>query len=320
MNTPDNYENRLMVKATWLHYKENLTQGEIAARLGISRVKVNRLIKLARQMGIVEINIKTPIPTYNEIEEQLVKLFNLKEAIVLMGAESNESLYEVIAQGTADWLVNHIKPNIDIGISLGRTLSHLPEAHFSSTDISCNFVDIIGGISQFDTGFQSYNVTSRMAERLHGQAFHLNAPTVVSSPKALKFIKKEPFIANVLDRARNCQIILLSCGPVDESALLYIHKYITKQELEQLKKDGAIGDVMTYFMDINGEHIISPIENRIVSLTIDEIRKIPLRVLVVCGDEKVPILSVALKKEYFNVLITDLRTAKKVLELVQKND
>lgn len=313
IDTSDNHESRMMIKAAWLHYKENMTQGQIAKRMGIQRVKVNRLIQLAKQKGLVQINIKAPILTYSEVEEDLVNKFGLIESVVVMEGSSVDSQYEILGQGTADWLMNNIKPNMDIGISLGRTLSYLPESYFSSTDVKCNFVDIIGGISSFNSNFSSYNVTSRMAERFHGQAVRLNAPTVVSSPDVLSIIKNEPFVAEVLNRARNCQIIILSCGTVDESALLYMNGFLKKEELEHLERQGAVGDVQANFLDINGDIINSPLDNRVVTLTLDEIIHIPHRVLVASGNEKVQIIRTALKKGIFNILVTDVNTAKAVL-------
>lgn len=307
------HTNRLMMKAAWLHFKEELTQGQIAIRLGISRVKVNRLIQQAKTSGIVEIVIKAPIPTFNEIEEHLVKRFGLNDAIVVMDTEPGKPMYQALAQGTADWLINQISQDIDIGISLGRTLSYLPDAYFPHTDYRCNFIDIIGNIQEFNRYFGSYNVTARMAERFGGQALRLNAPTLVSSPQALQVIKNEPYVKDVLDRARNAQIILLSCGPVEQSMLLYMHNFISSSEMDELRARGSIGDVLTHFMDQNGNPIDTTIEERVVALTLEEIKKIPQRVLIAAGDEKIPIMRVALQKGFFSVLITNLQSATKVL-------
>lgn len=312
------FANRLMVKAAWLHFKEDLTQGQIANRLGISRIKVNRLIHQAKTSGIVDVIIKAPIPTFNEIEELLVKKYNLEDAVVVMDTDLGAAMYRALAQGTADWLVNQISPNIDIGLSLGRTLSYLPEAYFPSLKISCNFIDIIGNIKDYNRFFGSYNVTARMAERFGGQALRLNAPTLVSSPQALQVIKNEPYIKDVLDRARKAEIILLSCGPVDQSMLLYIHNFISLSEVADLKKRGAIGDVLTHFLDVDGNPIETEIEERVVALTLEEIKRIPKRVLIAAGNEKIPVMRIVLQKGIFNILITNKKSAQAVLNFNAK--
>lgn len=313
VNYSNDNANRLMIKAAWLHYKEDLTQGQIAKRLGISRVKVNRLIHQAKTSGIVSVSIQAPIPTYNDLEEELIKRYNLQETIVVMDSENNRAIYQTLAQGTADWLANHITPNLDIGISLGRTLSYLPNAYFPNLNYRCNFVDIIGNIPEFNSNFGSYNVAARMAERFGGQALRLNAPTVASSSHAVQVIKEEPYVRDVLNRARNCKIILLGCGPVDQSMLLFMHNFINQKEMESLRKRGAVGDVLTHFMDKSGNPVESPLEGRVIGLTLEEIRKIPERVLVSSGKEKVPIMAVALNQGIFSVLITNFETANNLL-------
>jgi DNA-binding transcriptional regulator LsrR (DeoR family) len=40
-----------------LYYQQNLTQQEIGDRLGLSRIKINRLLKLAVSSGIVQVTI-----------------------------------------------------------------------------------------------------------------------------------------------------------------------------------------------------------------------------------------------------------------------
>ena len=51
------YDNDVMIKVAQLYYKKRLKQESVAKRLGISKYKVNRMLKEARKKGIVQINI-----------------------------------------------------------------------------------------------------------------------------------------------------------------------------------------------------------------------------------------------------------------------
>ena len=62
---------RQMHQALVLHFLEGLTQAQIADQLGISHATVNRLIKRGRQLGLVEIKIKSPVEPLVDMEEQL---------------------------------------------------------------------------------------------------------------------------------------------------------------------------------------------------------------------------------------------------------
>jgi DNA-binding transcriptional regulator LsrR (DeoR family) len=49
-------QNRILAKILRLYYVENRSQIEIARELGLSATKINRLVKAARQSGMVEVN------------------------------------------------------------------------------------------------------------------------------------------------------------------------------------------------------------------------------------------------------------------------
>ena len=51
----------LLAKVASLYYEEELTQNEIAARLGLSRVKIYRLLKQAKDEQVVQVVIDWPI-------------------------------------------------------------------------------------------------------------------------------------------------------------------------------------------------------------------------------------------------------------------
>ena len=71
--TSENRENerflQLQIQAAWLYYMKDLTQQEIATRLGISRVKVTRLIQQARENELVTISINSPSTLFFEQQE-----------------------------------------------------------------------------------------------------------------------------------------------------------------------------------------------------------------------------------------------------------
>lgn len=51
-------DKRILVKVAYMYYDENMTQQEIADKLGVSRPSVSRMLQKARQNGIVEIKIR----------------------------------------------------------------------------------------------------------------------------------------------------------------------------------------------------------------------------------------------------------------------
>ena len=74
-----------------LYYVEELTQTEIAQRMGLSTAKVNRLLVQAREQGYVNITIRTPFQSLFELEDRLKAVFGLKDAIVIPSVPESSS-------------------------------------------------------------------------------------------------------------------------------------------------------------------------------------------------------------------------------------
>lgn len=313
-------ERQLLGRVCWLYYMESLTHKEIANRLGFSRVKVTRLLQQAREQGMVQINIDTEQPQFLQLEHTLCRTFGLQDAVVVMEAEQGPLLYRALANGAASWLSSRLKPDMLIGLSLGRTLSYLPEAfqnqmRFQSPEpIDCAFTELMGGASEEGRGFASYSTVSRMAELTGGQAHYIYAPTVVSSPELRKLLVQENAVSQALERARSCDIALQSVGALDDEALLYQSGYLTDTDMALMQEAGAIGNILNHFVDAQGQLIPNPLEERCIGLSLDDIGQIPLSVCIAGGPTKAGLIRASLESRLFNVLITDATTAQSILE------
>ena len=61
INAEDLAEAQIQARACWYYYVGAMTQQEIADRLGLTRLKVNKLLGQARQDGLVSVEIKLPL-------------------------------------------------------------------------------------------------------------------------------------------------------------------------------------------------------------------------------------------------------------------
>ena len=302
----------LLVRVSWLYYVEELTQKQIGDRLGLSRIKINRLLSQARRSGIVEIRINATLPVHIEMEHKLCTIYGLRDAVILPDSSPGESTYLALAQGVSDWLIPRLDENIKVGLSIGRTVSHLPLVFRVDQQVNCTFVEIMGGAANYTGSFEQYNVTSRMAELAGGRAIYFYAPTIVSNADVRQTLMDEQSINEVLEIARKCDITIQSAGSIQDGALLREYNHVTDKELEDLRQRDAVGDVLCHYIDKNGHSIPGPIDGRVMSLDLDDLRQIPWRVGV-GGVGKFDVLRAALVGNIFNVLITDVSTAKRLI-------
>ena len=152
-----------------------------------------------------------------------------------------------------------------------------------------------------------------MAEIAGGKAEFLYAPNLVSNAEIRNALVNEPSISAALDRARHSDIVIQSIGTVDDSAILYVEKKITLDDLKSLRSSGAVGDALGHYFNQNGEIVSTFLDGRIIGIGLDDLKKIPWSVLVAGGEGKKTVVEAAMKGNFFNVLITNAETAKYLL-------
>jgi len=298
-----------MIRTAWLYYIEDMTQQEIAERLGISRIKVVRLIKEAREQGIVEIQVHNAITEYLKIETNLRSLFHLKDVVVTSREEEGEPLYKMLTWTAAKVLEQRMRPGINVGIGIGRTTSHLPKSFAPNKQVDCTFISLAGGLTSPQTVDDSYETIIKLARLAGGSAKYVYAPFLVSSSEIRAALLQDEAISGTLEQARNADVAIFSVGTPDDFALLHQYNFMTAEELSELRSLGAVGDALGRFYDKNGQEILTSSRDRVIGLTIDDLRAIPTRILVAGGAKKYQAILAALIGEIANVLVTDIRTA-----------
>lgn len=309
----DKAQYRLMVRASWLHYVQGLTQAKVAEQMKLSRARVNRLVQSALDTGIVKFNITVDEALFPEMEQRLCDRYDLLDAVVVLSAEDNEARNLGIAQGVADWLKPRLRPDLVIGLGSGRTISYLPSVLTLNQKIPCTFCDITGTVID-DDGVEQFKVTSRMAELTGGNAVRVFSPVSVANSEVRRALMEERSIADALRRAESSDIVIQGVGGVDRTNGLVEHGYLSLSQLKELRSRGAAGETMGLFFNEKGQEIPGPLDENIISITIDSLRKIPWRVCLAGGIEKVDAIRAALSGKIFNLLVTDHQTAQMLLQ------
>ncbi len=308
-------EHRLCARVARLYYEAEMTQEQIGELLGLSRMKVNRLLTQATRAGIVHIEIIGPDEPYFELTHQLQLAFHLKDVRVVADPQPEQDRRSVLAAAAASWLADQLEDGLVVGLGLGRTVAQIPETFAVPRPVPCRFVTLEGvGVSP-NAGFAAYDVTSRLAEAAGGTPWIISAPTFVSTASVRNALMAEPTVKASLDVARNAGVMIQSVGTVTDDALLVRHGTLSAGDLGRLRKAGAVGDALGHFFDTNGAHVPWPTDDLHVGLTLDDLRACSTSALVAGGEEKVPAILAAIRGRIGNALITDASTANRLLDL-----
>ena len=76
-------EEELLARTAWFYYHDGLTQNEIGDRLGLTRLKVSRLLEKGRQSGVIRVQINSRFEGCLALENTLLKRFDLQHIRVL---------------------------------------------------------------------------------------------------------------------------------------------------------------------------------------------------------------------------------------------
>jgi len=201
----------LLARVAWLYYREDLTHQEIGDRLHMPRVKVTRLLKKAREEGVVEFRIVKPT-AHLDLERQLRQTFELSDALVIPAPLDPERLREGLGAAAAGYLQSLFQPRMVVGLGMGRTLAEIPRHMETREQGHCVFAEMVGGAGRADLGIDTYNVSWRFAERCGGTAEHVFSPVVVESAETRATLLRDSRIASALDRAAKSDLALVGVG------------------------------------------------------------------------------------------------------------
>jgi DNA-binding transcriptional regulator LsrR (DeoR family) len=311
--TEENLEQRLMVRSAWMYYEEDLTQQELSERLGVSRIKVNRLFKKARENGIVQITIKSSYVNYLKMESQLREKYSLTDVIITHEAKEGEPLYRLLADAAAGFISQRLTDGMVIGLGLGSTTTRIVDYLSVEDPVDCTFMALTGGVVNTESGGDMQTIIHDIADRVGGSAKFIYAPFATTTHDIKDAILSDKKVKASLKEAANCDLILFSIGPVNPPGLLYENKYLTDQDLKDLQKHGAVGDALGRFFDSRGELVPTGFDQRIIGISLEDIRRIPLSVVAAGGPAKYQALLGFLQGKNADVLITDRKTAQWLL-------
>jgi DNA-binding transcriptional regulator LsrR (DeoR family) len=310
-------ELRLMTKVAKLYYESNLNQMEIAKNLRLSQATVSRLFKRAREEGIVRISVHVPSGVNADLESALLKKFSLKDAIVIdcTGDDENQIMRDIGA-AAAFYVETTIKDNEVVGISSWSStlLALLDAMHPLPNKNRIRVVQVLGGVGNPSTEVHATRLTGRFAGLVNGTAIFLPAPGIVGSEAALRVLMEDYYVKEALELFDQVTLALVGIGSLKPSKLLDLSGNVfTKDELDYLRGHGAVGDILLRFFDIDGRLVESTFNDRVISMHLEQLRQVERSVGVAGGERKYSAILGALRGKWINVLITDLRTAERLL-------
>lgn len=304
---------RLALTIARLHYFDDLSQGEIGVQLGLSRQKVNRLLKKAKEWGLVQINLASN--TQLDLESQLRDLYALKEVEVVDAREA--TLADDIGRAAAELLIRRASMADVVGVSWGNTLSTMiPWLNRMPVTLAKKkaLVQLNGSLTRSFSPTNAGVLFESLSRVLNAPAYQLPVPAVVESSNLRNQLTREPSIKNVLDLGRISELVVFSIGVPSTQSVLAQAGYIAAHELAELTDGrGAIGDICSRYFTVEGEIAWPDLDRRTIGIELEDLFHVADRLCIAFGSHKQPAVSAALRKGYITSLIVDQTLAEGII-------
>ena len=296
-------EDELVVKVAWLYFFEEKTQQQISDMLGISRMKVIRLLDRAKETGVIRISMRENNERRMRLERSIVETYSLSDSFVVPtspGAAISE-INNVIADAAALYIDNRISPdafiNVGYGDTMGKTLNSL--AKRAKNPISC--ISLTGGVSIYLPNIQSSIFNVRL--------FLIPAPLLVSSKEMVSAIMEERSVSEITRMVSLASFTVIGIGGMNSEATILKTGDMSNNDFMYVKMQGGVGDILCHFFDSQGNLINSPFGERLVTTPINVLKSLPNVIGVAAGKSKREAIKGALALGYLDTLITDEDTA-----------
>lgn len=309
-------EDRLLVKIAQMYYEEDKNQNQISKELNIHRSTISRLLKQSREEGIVNISINYDLAGTYTVEKELEEKFKLHKALVVPTATQISSLQKVSLLGEA---VNHFLQTIlvdgmIIGFSWGQAMAAVSRSlkDIETNNIIC--IPLVGGPSgRLVSDYHVNTITYEASKNLNGKALLIDSPAFPKTKELKSALMSDDFNQELAKHWKKLSVAIFGVGsPLMKDSDRW--QFFYGEDVLAKLNEKVAGDVVSRFYNENGQHIPNELDNRIIGISIEELKNTNYRIAVAESLEKVNAIRGALLGGYANILATTQETAEELLK------
>lgn len=309
-----------LITAARLYYEDGRSQRSVAATLGVSESSVSRILAAARDAGIVRVAIHDPrvaVDRVPQLEDRLERAFGLSAARVGRGPEEFGPI-EVVGRLGAQLFGERLSSMQRIGLSWGSTVARLvDDVEVQSSFPELELLPLVGGMSAFDMAPSGTSLLFTLALKLGARSRRIDAPAIVESPETCAAILRESTVRNALELSTTVDAAWAGIGavgvPGGSSEQLLAAMRLTADELKIVRAADPAGDFCGRFFDDEGGPLVGPTADRVIGVSFDDLRRIPMVVGLAGGVGKARGVLAALRSGVVDVAVLDAELAAEVL-------
>jgi DNA-binding transcriptional regulator LsrR (DeoR family) len=290
------------------HLQHGRSTVELGDELGLSRFAIGRMIRRARDEGLVRVEARLGRPIDAELSTELETRYGLSAAIVVDPPNGDEaSVRSTIAAVAADYLGELVQEDEIVGVGPGRTIIEL------CTRIermpSCDVVQLTGAADA--SPGDAVQAIARLGRVAGGEVYPLPAPFVMTDAAAATVMASQPSIRRALQRMNRIHRAVLTVGGWPSASLL-AEMLRDHGDLDRLLARGAVAEIGTTVLDAEGG-VIAELDDRMMGISTRQLADVPSTLALGGGPGKVEATIAVLRSGLVDAIVTDARTASAAL-------
>lgn len=297
-----------LVRVSRLYYELGETQEAIARVVGVTRPQVSRLLKEAREQGVVEIRIVDRVEAPSGAGEALRAAFDLRAVHLAPTTDATAAVARRrVGKLAGEVLRELIRDGMVVGVGDGAAMSATADALEPGSQVDATVVPLCGGFWRPTAGADP---ARRLGDSLGAATYALHAPGVLDSSTVRDALLAHDGVRSVTAQWHRLDAVILGIGAPTWTAAT-----VGPQAMAELEAAGAIGEVLISPFDIDGRLVASSLRDRTIAFDARDLPGLPISIGVAEGAAKVAPILGALRGRFVNVLVTDVATAEAVLRL-----
>ncbi|MFT7369919.1 MAG: DNA-binding transcriptional regulator LsrR (DeoR family) [Alteromonas macleodii] len=310
-------ELRMIARVAQMYHVENQRQADIARHLRMSQATVSRMLKRAQEEEIVRTTVVSPSGTYADLETDLRNKYGISEAIIVECSEDRDGpIMARIGEAAAHFLEATLQAGEVIGVSSWSEtiLKMVNNIHPMKSGLGKKVVQTFGGMGDPTVQTHANQLTTRLAKLTGGEAHLLSAPGVAQSREAKLVLLSDTYVRETMELFSKITLAIVGIGALEPSSMLARSGNVfTSREISEVKDAGGVGDISLRFFNKEGRPVKTPMDDRVIGMSFDELTKIDRVIALAGGKSKTSAIIGALNTGVIDLLITDKFTAERLL-------
>ncbi|WP_333869977.1 sugar-binding transcriptional regulator [Cypionkella sp.] len=310
-------ELRMIARVAQMYHVENQRQADIAKHLRMSQATVSRMLKRAQDEGMVRTTVVSPSGTYAELEAGLRARYGIAEAIVVECSEDREgAIMARIGEAAAHFLEVTLQPGEVIGVSSWSEtiLKMVDNIHPMKAGKAKQVVQTLGGMGDPAVQIHANQLTTRLAKLTGAEAHLLTAPGVAQSREAKLVLLSDTYVRQTMELFSKVTLAVVGIGAMEPSGMLSRSGNVfTSREIAEVTNAGGVGDIGLRFFDAEGRPVTTPMDERVIGMSLSELGKTSRVMALAGGPSKTFAIRGALRTGVIDLLVTDKFTAERLL-------